>query len=69
MNLPQPVYRAIQRSELRDKVLATEDEHQQVQALVDDLSRNCDVIVIDTAGQRQSTVPAGHSFAEFSSRR
>ena len=25
MNLPQPVYRAIQRSELRDKVLATED--------------------------------------------
>ena len=65
MNLPQPVYRAIQRSELRDKVLATEDEHQQVQALVDDLSRNCDVIVIDTPGSDNPLSRAGHSFADI----
>lgn len=65
MDLPQPVYRAIRRSELRDKVLAQEDERQQVQRLIDDISRSCDVIVIDTPGSDNPLSRAGHSFADI----
>jgi len=36
-----------------------------VQALVDDLSRNCDVIVIDTPGSDNPLSRAGHSFADI----
>lgn len=65
MDLPHPVYRAIGRSELRDKVLATEDERQQVQRLISEVSRNCDVIVIDTPGSDNPLSRAGHSFADI----
>jgi chromosome partitioning protein len=65
MNLVQPMYRAIHRSELRDKVLATEDERQQVQHLVDEISQHCDVIVMDTPGSDNPLSRAGHSFADI----
>lgn len=65
MDLPQPVYRAIGRSKLRDRVLATEDEQQQVAGLIADVSRSCDVIVIDTPGSDNPLSRAGHSFADI----
>lgn len=65
MDLPQPVYRAIQRSDLRDKVLAQEDERQQVQRLIDEISGSCDVVVIDTPGSDNPLSRAGHSFADI----
>lgn len=65
MDLPHPVYRSLKRSDLRDRVLATEDEQQQVARLIADVSRTCDVIVIDTPGSDNPLSRAGHSFADI----
>ncbi len=65
VDLPQPVYRAIGRSDLRDRVLAGEDERQQVHRLLEELEGRCDVVVIDTPGSDNPLSRAGHSFADI----
>ena len=65
LDLPQPIYRAIGRSELRDRVLAEEDEKQQVLGLMQELDGQCDVVVIDTPGSDNPLSRAGHSLADI----
>lgn len=65
LDLPHPTYRAIGRSDLRDRYLAEKDERLRLAAALSELSETCDVIVMDTPGSDSALSRAGHSYADI----
>lgn len=65
LQLPHPSYRAIGRSELRDRFAAEEDERARLSSVIAELSENCDVIVLDTPGSDNPLSRTGHSYADI----
>lgn len=65
LQLPHPVYRAIGRSELRDRFAAEEDERTRLARAIAELSESCDVIVLDTPGSDNPLSRTGHSHADI----
>jgi chromosome partitioning protein len=65
ITLPHPAYRAIGRSELRDRFAAEDEELRRLESVIAQLSEVCDVIVIDTPGSDNHLSRAGHSFADI----
>lgn len=65
IRLPHPTYRAIGRSELRDRFAAEEEEARRLEAVVAQLSGECDIVVIDTPGSDNYLSRTGHSLADI----
>lgn len=63
--LPHPIYRAVVRSELRDRLEAAEEEHVRFNRVLSELSETCDVVVIDTPGSDNQLSRIGHSYADI----
>jgi chromosome partitioning protein len=63
--LTHPIYRAVGRSELRDRYAAEEEERQRLEDVLRQLSDVCDVVVIDTPGSDNHLSRVGHSFADI----
>jgi len=65
LELPHPAYRAVGRSELRDRFAAEEDERARLARAITELSESCDVIVLDTPGSDSPLSRTGHSYADI----
>ena len=64
LELPVPVYRAIDRSTLADQTDASADETERFNQALAELSSRCDFIVIDTPGADTTLGRLGHTFAD-----
>jgi chromosome partitioning protein len=65
MQLPHPLFRAVVRSEERDRLAAESEERSRFEKTLLDLSRTCDVVVIDTPGSDNHLSRTGHSCADI----
>ncbi|MBS28444.1 MAG: ATPase [Alphaproteobacteria bacterium] len=65
IHLPHPTYRAVGRSELRDRFAAEQEEQGRLETVLTELSATCDVVVIDTPGSDNPLSRAGHSHADI----
>lgn len=63
LQLPQPLYRTVGRSDLRDLDEAAEEERERLGRAIDALS-HCDCIVLDLPGSDNHLSRAGHFFAD-----
>jgi len=64
LQLPQPIYRSVGRSELRDRYAAEEEErHRLVRAIA--ALADCDFIVMDTPGSDSHLSREGHAQADI----
>jgi chromosome partitioning protein len=64
LQLPQPLYRTVGRSELRDSYDAEEEECERLVRAIEALS-NCDFIVLDTPGSDNHLSREGHYNADI----
>ncbi|MCZ6592538.1 MAG: AAA family ATPase [Alphaproteobacteria bacterium] len=64
LRLPQPLYRTVGRSELRDRYAADEEEKERLVRALAALS-DCDIIVLDTPGSDNHLSREGHSYADI----
>lgn len=64
IELPQPLYRTVGRSELHDRRDAAEEESDRLARAIDGLSE-CDFIVLDTPGTNDHLSREGHFYADI----
>ena len=65
LDLPHPVYRAIGRSDLRDRYAAKKNDRLRLAEVLRELSATCDVIVMDTPGSDNPLSRNAHSYADI----
>jgi len=64
IDLPLPLRAAVHRSELDSRAAAEADEAARFEAAMTELSRACDVVVIDCPGADSFLSRLGHSYAD-----
>jgi chromosome partitioning protein len=64
IELPLPMRAAVHRSDADSRAVAEADEAARFDAALSELSRNCDVVVIDCPGADNFLSRLGHSYAD-----
>jgi len=63
--LLHPLYRAIAQSQLQDRLAAEEADRNSLANTLTEMTKTCDIVVIDTPGSDSPLSRIGHSYADI----
>jgi len=63
--LSHPLYRAIAQSQLQDRLAAEEADRNSLANTLTEMTKTCDIVVIDTPGSDSPLSRIGHSYADI----
>ncbi|MEH6755605.1 MAG: division plane positioning ATPase MipZ [Alphaproteobacteria bacterium] len=65
VELSYPLYRAIAQSQLQDRLAAEEADRNSLANTLTEMTKTCDIVVIDTPGSDSPLSRIGHSYADI----